>query len=179
MQLGRPPLRLTAALFLTWALLSGHFDAAHLGAGAAASLVIAVVTSRLWALPPTIGPTALRPFGDLRWGRGLRYLGWLMIEIAASGAQVAYLVLHPRLPIDPQFVRFRTRLPHTMARLTLANSITLTPGTVTLEVNGDDFVVHALTPASAKAIAKGEMQDRVAALFDPASPPEHADGDHA
>jgi multicomponent Na+:H+ antiporter subunit E len=149
-------------------LLSGHFDALHLGAGAAISFIIALATERLWALPPAIGPTIRRPFEDLRWGRGLLYLGWLILEIGLSGAQVAYLVLHPRLPIDPKFVRFRTRLPHTLARLTLANSITLTPGTVTLEVEEDDFVVHALTPKSAQTIATSEMQDRVAGIFGPA-----------
>jgi multicomponent Na+:H+ antiporter subunit E len=174
----RPSVSLTAALFLTWALLSGHFDAAHLGAGAAVAFAIARVTSRLWSLPPAIGPTSRRPFEDLRWGRGLGYLGWLVVQIGASGVQVAYLVLHPRLPIDPKFVRFRTHLPHTLARLTLANSITLTPGTVTLEVDHDDFMVHALTSASASTIADCEMQDRVAALFAPAGD-EAAGGDDA
>jgi multicomponent Na+:H+ antiporter subunit E len=176
MPIGRPFLRLAAVLFLTWALLSGHFDAAHLGAGAVASLLVAAATARLWELPPDVGPARGRPFADLRWGRALLYLVWLVREIAVSAAQVAYLVLHPRLPIDPGLVRFRATLPHTLARLTLANSITLTPGTVTLEVDRDDFLVHALIPASAGSLGAGRMQNRVAALFaGPAPPPPSGD----
>jgi multicomponent Na+:H+ antiporter subunit E len=93
------------------------------------------------------------------------YVPWLVWEIVASGLQVAYVVLHPRMPIAPGLVRIRVNLPHTLANLTLANSITLTPGTVTLDVDGDEFLVHALTPASARGIELGEIQSRVATLF--------------
>jgi multicomponent Na+:H+ antiporter subunit E len=77
--------------------------------------------------------------------------------------------LHPHMPISPRLVRFRIALPHTLARLTLASSITLTPGTVTLDVRDDEFVVHALTALSAQGLdpqaGGGAMQQRVAALY--------------
>ena len=158
--------RVAAALFATWVVLSGKLDVAHLGAGAAAAFAIAVATDRLWALPPSIGASGRRPLHGVRWGRGLLYVFWLAREVVVSGLQVAYVVLHPRLPVDPRLVRFRSQLPHTLARLTLANSITLTPGTVTLEVEGDEFLVHALTPAGARGIETGTIRNRVVTLFD-------------
>jgi multicomponent Na+:H+ antiporter subunit E len=72
------------------------------------------------------------------------------------------------MPISPRLVRFRIQLPHTLAKLTLATSITLTPGTVTIDVQDDEFLVHALTAQSASSVedAAGEsMQQRVATLY--------------
>ncbi|MBM3779012.1 MAG: protein MnhE [Acidimicrobiia bacterium] len=154
-----------AALFAFWVLLSGKLDAAHLTAGVVSAAVIAVAASRLWALPPTIGSEDLRPFRGLHWGPALAYPFWLAWEVLLSSVAVARLVLHPRMPIAPELVRIRPRLPHLLARLTLANSITLTPGTVTLDVSGSEFLVHALTPASAGSLKTGSIQRRIAGLF--------------
>jgi len=162
-------LPVSAALFAFWVLLSGKFDAAHLGAGGVSALLVGFAAARLWALPPVIG-AGRHPFGDVRWLRAMWYGPWLLGGIVHSSSQVAYLVLHPRMPIDPRLIRLRPRLPHTLARLTLANSITLTPGTVTLDVTGDEFLVHALTPASARNLEQGIVQRRVAGLFGPAAP---------
>ena len=159
-------LALAVVLFGFWVVLSGKFDAAHLGAGAAAAAVIAAAVGRLLHLPPAIGATEGWALGGIRWGRVLGYVLWLAWAVVVSAAQVAWVVLHPRMPIAPRLLRFRANLPHTLARLTLANSITLTPGTVTLEVDSDEFVVHALTPASAAGVEGGLMQARVADLFD-------------
>jgi multicomponent Na+:H+ antiporter subunit E len=161
-----PLFRVAATLFATWALLSGKFDAAHLGAGAAASVAIAFATERLWALPPAFGSVPGRPLSGIRWARVPRYVALVGWEIVVSSAQVAYLVLHPRLPINPQLVRFKSRLPHTLARLTFANSITLTPGTVTLDVEQDEFLVHALRGETAEDIEHGPMRQQVGGLFD-------------
>ena len=154
------------ALFTGWVLLSGKFDAAHLGAGVAISIAIAIATRRLWALSPVFGASAAHPFAGVRWGRYLRYLVVLAWEIVVSASQVAYVVLHPRMPIDPRLVQFRAHLPHALARLTLANSITLTPGTVTIEVEEDEFLVHALTAGSAHGVELGGLRNWVGGLFD-------------
>ena len=152
--------------FAVWVLLSEKMDAAHLGAGAAIAAAIAVSARRLWALSPVFGASASHPFSGVRWGRFLVYLVVLEWEIVLSAVQVAAVVLNPRLPIDPRIVRFRARLPHSLARLALANSITLTPGTVTIEVEGDEFIVHALTAGSARGIELGGLRNWVAGLFD-------------
>lgn len=158
---------LGGVLFLFWVVLSGKFDAAHLGAGAVTAAVLAVAAGRLLQLSPAIGAADDTVFAAVRWTRVARYLVWLAWEVVISAVQVAWVVLQPRMPIAPRLLRFRANLPHTLARLTLANSITLTPGTVTLEVDSDEFVVHALTPGSAASLETGAMRRRVAELFDP------------
>ena len=156
---------LALLLFGLWVVLSGKLDAGHLVTGAATAVVISLATRRLLLLPPAIGFSVDHPLGDVPWHRFLFYVPWLAWEIVLAGLHVAYVVLHPKLPVTPRLVRFRADLPHTLARLTLANSITLTPGTVTLDVEGDEFLVHALTEATARAVEDGTMQDRVTALF--------------
>jgi multicomponent Na+:H+ antiporter subunit E len=66
--------------------------------------------------------------------------------------------------IDPRMVNFKTRLKSDVARVTLANSITLTPGTITVRVEGDVFTVHALSDKVASGLP-GEMEDRIARIF--------------
>ena len=73
------------------------------------------------------------------------------------------------MPIQPRLVRFRIQLPHNLARLTLATSITMTPGTITLDVQGDEFLVHALTEKNAQSLIpseeEGSMQSQVLSLY--------------
>ncbi len=153
-------------LFGFWLLLSPKRDSFHLGLGAATALVVAVLAARLVAQPPALGSTArAQTLRQMPWHRFGRYLPWLATRVVVASLEVAYIVLHPRLPISPRMVRITARYPHTIARLTLANSITLTPGTVTLDVEDDTFVVHALTDEGARATQDGAMADRVALLF--------------
>jgi len=154
-------------LFGTWLVLSPKRDLFHLGLGAATAAAVAVLTARLVAQPPALGAphsghTLLR---QMPWHRFLGYLPWLASQVVVASLQVAYIVLHPRLPISPRVVRITAPYPHTLARLTLANSITLTPGTVTLDVEGDTFLVHALTEDGSRELQRGAMSDRVSALF--------------
>lgn len=158
-------LRVAAVLLAFWLLLSGKFDAVHVGAGVLTALGIAFATAPLRRLDPVIGHSRTHPLGDIRWGSAIGFAFFLGKEIVISSLQVAYVVLHPRMPIEPRLMRFQTNLPHPLARLTLANAITLTPGTVTLDVDGDHFVVHALTPVSAGGIETGVMRNRVSRIF--------------
>ena len=164
----RQVLPLALALFALWLILSGKFDAFHVSIGAASALCIALGTRRLLLLPPDIGPPGTHPANVLPL-RFLGYIPWLIWQIIASSLHVAYVVLHPRMPIQPRLLRFHTSFPHVLAQLTLATSITLTPGTVTLDVDNDEFLVHALTGTSAQGLEPngGTMHRRVAALFQP------------
>lgn len=160
------PLALT--LFAFWAVLSGKFDVLHLGLGAVSAVAVAVVTMRIYALEPWIGPRGRHPFAAFPWVRAARYLPWLFWQIAVASFQVAAIVLRPKMPIEPRMFRFHYPLPDTLARATLANSITLTPGTVTIDVLGDEYLVHALTNESAKALEEdspSDMKSRVEAVF--------------
>lgn len=161
----------TAALFGFWVVLSGKLDALHLAMGAASALAVTAAIRPLLVLEPAIGPLADTPLTLGLAGRFPLFVGWLVAEIVVSSLQVARVVLDPKLPIDPHVVRLRPDLPHPLARLTLANAITLTPGTVTLDAAEGELHVHALTRASARGLgsesAEGDMPRRVRALFAP------------
>jgi multicomponent Na+:H+ antiporter subunit E len=111
--------------------------------------------------------TANEPYGatHINLPRLSIYLLWLVGEIVKSGAFVAYVVLHPKMPIQPMIVRFTSKQPNVIARVILGNSITLTPGTLTLDIDGDHFTVHALTRETEEGLVSGEMEARVARLY--------------
>jgi multicomponent Na+:H+ antiporter subunit E len=175
----RQLLPVSLMLFALWTVLSGKFDAFHLTLGAASAVSIALGTHRLLLLSPYIVSAERHPFFRFPWLRFLAYLPWLLWQIVLSSLHVAYVVLHPRMPMQPQLIRVRAHLPHALARLTLATSITLTPGTVTLDTHDDELLVHALTATAAEDLQPPEgdsdMQRRVAALYTP--PPRHATQD--
>jgi multicomponent Na+:H+ antiporter subunit E len=154
-----------ALLLVFWILLSGKFDVVHIGAGAVAALFVAFATRPLRRMHPVIGRSVERPLQGIHWGHALLFVPFMAAEIAISSVQVAAMVLHPRMPIAPRVLRFRTALPHPLARLTLANAITLTPGTVTIDVEGDDLVVHALTATSARGVEVGKIRAWVGRIF--------------
>lgn len=164
----RECLPLALGLFLFWVVLSGRLDPFHLGAGVIASLATAAFTIELLSLDPPMGPKGRHPFATLPFLRLALYLPWLVVQIGIGSVQVAKVVLSPSMNIDPRVFRFETSLPHNLARATLANSITLTPGTVTLDLRGDEYLVHALTAGSAEGLATdepGNMKERVAHVF--------------
>lgn len=160
-------------LFAFWVILSGKFDAFHLAIGAVSTIGVTLGTRRLFLLSPAIGPGNLHPMDVIPWIRLLRYIPWLIWQIITSSLQVAFVVLHPKMPIQPSLIRFRTHLPHELARLTLATSITMTPGTVTLDVQEDEFLIHALTDKSALGLlpiqGESNMQRHVQSLYQAAS----------
>jgi multicomponent Na+:H+ antiporter subunit E len=161
-------LLLTGLLFLFWIVLSGKLDLFHLGAGAAASFAVSLASNGLYALAPAIGPRGHNPFARLPWTRMARYSTWLVGQICLSSIQVARVVLSPRMELRPKMFRFVCRLPHGLARTTLANSITLTPGTVTIDLVGDEFLVHTLIEDYAAGLSGNEpnnMKERVARVF--------------
>jgi multicomponent Na+:H+ antiporter subunit E len=85
----------------------------------------------------------------------------LIREITVSNIEVVRAILSPRLPIQPHFLRVRTRQTTDLGKVILANSITLTPGTVTVDVQGDELLVHALTESSGRAVEEGHLDRAV------------------
>lgn len=155
---------LSTVLFAFWMMLSGKFDGFHLALGLLSSMGVAMATAKLGLLEP-----ATQGWHFKTWRGWAAYLPWLVYQIFDSALQVAKVVLAPRMPIDPHLIEFDCALPHTVAHLTLANSITLTPGTVTLDHEGETYTIHALTVAAGASLTppegEGEMQRRVAELF--------------
>lgn len=148
---------LAVALFAFWLLLSGHYTAWLIGAGAVTAVAIALLGIRFGFIDEEGFPLE-------RLLAGLLYWPWLLIQIVKATLQVTRVILDPRLPIEPRLVRtkYTPRTPAGIA--TYANSITLTPGTITVEVDHADneFVVHALTADGVAGLMDGEMDRRVA-----------------
>lgn len=150
-----------AILLSFWILLSGQFDPWHLSWGVACSALVAYLSGDLLFNGP-VGREKLRQ----GW-RFLRYLPWLLRQIFEANLHVAKLVLHPRMAelIDPRIIRFKTRLSHDLALVTFANSITLTPGTITVHIDEErHFYVHAIDRHVAEALP-GEMEERVGRVY--------------
>ena len=142
------------ACFLLWLALSGVTALPYVVAGAVAAGIVAWMNRRDELLSDV-----LRRLPHL-----LRYAPWLLAEIVKANVAVARLVLDPRLPIDPAVVTITTRLTSPLARTTFANSITLTPGTITLDADGTALTIHAITRTMAD-LAGSPMERRVAAVF--------------
>ncbi len=142
-------------MFIFWILLSGHFDFLMLSLGVVSSLLVAY-----WSHDLFIGK-ADPVSGGRRVLRLVKYLPWLLGQIMLANVNMVYLTLHPKMPIDPQIVRFSNDLKTGMGIATLANSITLTPGTVTIECGREGFIVHAISKNTAESLLSGEMQARV------------------
>ena len=152
-------------LFAFWVVTSGLFDPLHLGLGLLCAALVAVFSSDL-LLPETIGAGTL-----LKTWRFLRYIPWLLYQVVLANFHVVYLVMFPG-KIRPRIVHFTTGLTSDLARVTLANSITLTPGTITMDIDGREFYVHALSDKAARALLTGHMERRIAHVFlEPATGP--------
>jgi multicomponent Na+:H+ antiporter subunit E len=96
--------------------------------------------------------------------RLLLYIPWLTWAIVKANVDVALRILSPGLPIAPRMVHVRPGQKSDLGRVIYANSITLTPGTVTCDADGDGFVVHALTKEAADDLESGAMDQRVTRL---------------
>ena len=146
-------------LFVFWMLLSGQFDAFHLTLGAVCCTIVAYLFHDLLFTNVRVG--------DMRVvaARFIAYIPWLIQQIVLANIHVAYVVLSPRMPIDPQIVTFKTKLETDISCVTLANSITLTPGTITMDIRDGVFYVHALDQKVADDLNAGDMEDKVAHMF--------------
>ena len=99
--------------------------------------------------------------GDLHIVASFRYLGWLVVEIIKSNIDVARRVWAPGLPISPTIVYLPASQSTDLGRVIYANSITLTPRTISIDVGDGEIEVHALSKEAADALAEGEMGRRV------------------
>ena len=144
-----------------WCVLSGKFDLFHLTLGVISCALVSYWSADLLFTGPLTGTSFRIAFGFLK------YLPWLLYQIFLAARHLLYLSFHPRMMelIDPQVIRFRSRLKSDLSQVTFANSITLTPGTITIYVNFHrDFSVHAIDSFSGDALP-GEMELRIARAF--------------
>jgi multicomponent Na+:H+ antiporter subunit E len=144
-------------LAAAWLLWSGLFKPLLLALGVFSCALVLIVARRMHLFDSDV--FELRFF--LRLFRFWAWLGW---EIIRSSLEVTRSVLSPRLPISPTVAEFDSHCSHPVDRTILGNSITLTPGTLTLGIDGQHFHVHALTEEGARDIVSGEMDRRVSEL---------------
>lgn len=145
---------LAVVLFLFWLALSGHYTPFLMAAGAASAILCAVIAARLRIADAEGHAVHLL-------GSALTYFPWLLWEIAKSGWAVTKIILHPRLPVSPTMTRVIASQRSTVGIATYANSITLTPGTITTGVKGNVLTVHALVRDGAADVEAGGMDARV------------------
>jgi len=148
-------------LFGFWLLLSGKLDLWHLSWGIGSVIAVSLLSNSL------LFKTPLSIKEKIREVRGfLIYLPWLLKEIWKANLHVAYLAFHPKMKdlIDPKVIRFKTRLKKELSLVCFANSITLTPGTITLLIEEDRFYVHVIDKPSRDDLP-GEMERRVGKAF--------------
>lgn len=145
----------TIIMFLFWVMLSWNFQPVFLGIGIICSLLVAYWSHDLLIGEPDFGMT-LRRYLSLA-----KFIPWLLWQIVLANLNVVYLTLNPKDLIEPTVVRFNPNLQTDMGVVILANSITLTPGTVTIIANRQEFVVHAITQKHAESLLQGDMQAKV------------------
>jgi len=146
-------------LSIVWLAWSGHTEPLTLSLGAA-SIVFVVWLSVHMNLVDAEGV----PIG-LRYFRLVGYAAWLAGEIVKANLDVARRILTPgRLPIAPRLIRVACSQKTPLAQVVYANSITLTPGTVSVDVLDGEVLVHALTAEAAEGAADGVMDAKCVAL---------------
>ena len=150
-------LLLVVLLALAWMFWSGLFKPLLIGFGVFSCLLAAYLAARMDYFDN-------ETFAIHVGLRLLKYWVWLSWEIVKSSVDVARIVLHPRLPISPRVVDIKPTAKRPVFQVILANSITLTPGTLSLDVYGGVIKVHALTEQGAADLIAGEMDRRVAGL---------------
>jgi len=153
--------RLATFIFLypTWLLLSGHYDPFHLSLGLLCCSLVAFLSHDI------LFENIMDKNRVIIMIRFLRYLPWLIYQIILASLHVAYLVLSPKMPIDPRVIQFKTKLKSDVSKVTLANSITLTPGTITMDIVDGEFYVHAIDEKSASGLLTSGMESRVARIY--------------
>lgn len=145
-------------LFVTWLLLSGIYDVPLLvGLGIISVVIVIYLSRRMGVLDREAHPVHLS-------ARIFAYWPWLLLEIMKSNIDVARRMFSRTPDITPVLIRLPTRLRSDLGKVVYANSITLTPGTVTILVDGDSLIVHSLTRDGADALEEGDMERRVVAF---------------
>ena len=148
------------SLFLVWLLWSGHYtlDSTLLTVlGIASCILVAIIAVRMKVVDREGHPIHLL-------GRGLIYLPWLLWAIVKANLDVTRRILSPSLPISPTLIDVQATQKSALGQVIYANSITLTPGTVTIDAIDGTLTVHALSREGAHELTEGDMDRKVTAL---------------
>ena len=145
---------ITISLYVFWLLLSGHFGSLLLALGGLSVLIVVMVLRRMDKVDAE--PVYLHPGFKF-----FHYIGWLLWQVVLSNIDVARRIWDPALPIQPSWQKLDTKVSKPLETTLYANSITLTPGTLTTNIGDGHFMIHSLTQAGMDDLRKGEMQRRI------------------
>lgn len=147
-----------------WLVLSGMYDIFHISMGIISVIFVLWFNTKIRNYVFYDEDEAHKS-QNFKLYRLFYYLPFLVWEIISSSLKVAYLIVHPQMPIKVGIIRFHTNLPNMTAKVFLANSITLTPGTVTLQIEGDELIIHSLTNDKDDAHIDHTLTEEVAKLY--------------
>ena len=145
---------LSLVLFAVWLLLSGHYVPLLLTFGVVSTVIAVYVSMRMDVIDHEGHPV------HLSW-RAITYWPWLVWQIILANIDVAKRILTPGLSISPFVVVLPTSQKTELGKVIYANSITLTPGTVSMELANDQVIVHALSVEAAEDLIEGTMDRKV------------------
>lgn len=154
-------LRASVPLFVFWLVLTGSLKPFDVAVGLVLSGLLGWWAAvALW---PTDDDPTLTPVRALRF---VLYVPWLLKEIVVAAIGVAEIVLDPRMPIDPLVIVYHSPVRSLVSRVAFANSITLTPGTLTVDLDGSSYTVHCLNDEFARGVQAGDMDRRIHRVFE-------------
>jgi len=136
------------------------FDAFHLALGVISCVIVTYTTHDILFTRESFSYKQI-----IEAWRFIKYIPWLLWQIILSNIHVAGLVLSPKMPIEPHMIRIKVRLKKDISIVTYANSITLTPGTITADITDGEFYIHCISKKVADDLFTGEMENRVAHIF--------------
>tara|TARA_B100000945_G_scaffold248448_1_gene204913 strand:- start:1217 stop:1690 length:474 start_codon:yes stop_codon:yes gene_type:complete len=145
-------------MFAFWIILSGEFSFVLLFSGIISSLIVSYMSHDLLIKNVDAKISLIKTI------RFIKFLPWLLWQIVLANIDLAIRTLNPKMPINPRLIKFNNNLKTDLGMVILANSITLTPGTVTIDVNKNEYLVHIISEKAAQSLISGEMQARVKAI---------------
>ena len=147
-----------------WVIMSGFFDFIHLGLGVVTVAGVMYVNYQLKT--HRFFDDDMDDLSEVRFGRAVYYVFWMVLQIVIAGFHVVRIIIRRKMPIHTTMITFRANLPSAHAKMILGNSISLTPGTLTIDIEGDLFTVHAIDDTSFAGIATDKMPRQVLKLFE-------------
>lgn len=146
---------MTIVLLVFWLTLSGKFTFFLITAGVICTVAIALLAKKMNVSDKEGHPIHLATSAFTYWP-------WLVWQIILSAINVTKIILNPSLPISPTLTRTKMSQKSDVGRVTYANSITLTPGTISVDIEDDEILVHAITRENATDVESGDMDRRCA-----------------
>ena len=155
----RTSLSIIVSLLLVWVFLSGHFSLLLLGLGLFSAVLVTIISHKMDMIDHETPHTY-----HLYAGRMVLYWFWLSWEIIKANIIVVKILIDPKLPISPTVVRIKASQRTDLGLAIHANSITMTPGTISIDLTEDEITVHCLTRTLANDLERGAINSQVQRL---------------